>query len=96
MKHEFRVGSAAEFVNVHPEALAVCLRTEGNNAIENPEEQVDHRQDEAEQRGDSEQLGKELAALGSEQARGCKTPESGRGMNADRSRWVVDGESELK
>ena len=61
MDYEFGIGSAAQFVQVHADALAVRIDAEGNDAIEEPEEQIDQRQDKAEQGGDADELGDELA-----------------------------------
>ncbi len=38
MNHEFRVGAATEFVEIHADALAVGVDAEGDEAVENPEE----------------------------------------------------------
>ena len=66
MDDKFRIGSAAEFVKIHAEAFAIGVRTEGYPSIQQPEQQIEDRQDEAEECGDADKLGNELAALGSE------------------------------
>ena len=96
MDDEFRVGAAAEFVQVHADALAVGVDAEGDDAVEQPEEQVDERQEKAEQRGDADELGDELACLRGEEARGEESPEAADGVNGDGAGGIVDGDGELK
>ena len=96
MDYEFGVGSAAQFVEVHADALAVGIDAEGDDAVEQPEEQIDEGQKEAEEGGDADELGDELAGLRREDSRGEESPKSAGGMNGDGAGGVVDGEGELE
>jgi hypothetical protein len=89
---ELRIGAAAQFVQVHADALAVGVHAEGNDAVEQPEEQVDQRQHQAEQRGDADQLGHELAGLRREDAGGEQSPQAADGVDGDGAGGVVDGD----
>jgi hypothetical protein len=93
---EFWVGATAELVQVHADALAVSVYAEGYPAIENPEKQIDERQDEAEERGHAHKLGNELTWLSSEDARGNETPEAADGVDRKGAGGIVDGDGQLK
>src|SRR5208283_1517868 len=55
--YKLRVGAAAQLVQVHADALAVWVDAEGRHAVEQPEEQIDERQHQAQQGGNTHQLG---------------------------------------
>jgi hypothetical protein len=52
--YKFRVSSAAKFVQVHADALAVNVHTERNCAIDKPKKQIDKRQNKTKQGGDAD------------------------------------------
>ena len=85
VNHKLRISPAAQFVQVHADALAVGVYPEGNHAVEQPEEQVDQRQHQAEQRGDAHQLGQQLPCLWGEDARGQQSPQPADSVNRDGS-----------
>src|SRR5580658_7778888 len=74
--HELGLGAAAELVQIHADAFAIVVGAEGDYAVEGPEDQADEREHQAEQGGDANQLGNELAGLRSEGASGDESPEA--------------------
>ena len=96
MDYEFRIGSAAEFVQIHADALAVSIHAESDDAIEQPEEQIDERQNHTKQGSDADELGEKLSRASSEDAGGCQSPKAGNGVRGNSAGWVVDGDCEFE
>ena len=96
MNDKLRISAAAQLVQVHADTLAVRIHSEGNDAVEQPEEQIDQGEEDAEESGHAHQLGDELAGLRGEESGGQKSPEAGGGVNGDRARGVVDGYGEFQ
>ena len=93
---KFRISPAAQFVEVHADALAVGVDAEGDYAVEEPEEQIDERQDQAKEGCNAYQLGDELACLTGEEARGNESPKAADGVNGDGAGGIVDGDGEFE
>jgi len=99
---ELRVGSAAEFVEVHAEAFAFALRTEGHDFVEQAEDEVNDGDEHPEQGGDADQLGEDLSgavSLGREsphEADGDESPDAHDAVYDDGSGGVVDGHSQFQ
>lgn len=81
MDDELRIGVAAEFVEVHSNALAVCIDAEGQDAIERKEEQIGKGKNQSEQGRHCDQLGQELTTCGGEAACGNEPPEAAGGVD---------------
>jgi hypothetical protein len=90
MDDEFGVGAAAQFMQIHADALTVCVDTEGHKAIEGYQEQVGYGQDQAEQSCDANELGKELSFSWSEAACRDESPEAACRVHGNGSGWVVE------
>jgi hypothetical protein len=85
MNDELRIGAAAKFMQVHADALSVGVDAEGNDAVEDFEEQIDEREEQAQDGCDANQLRNELAWLRSEEACGDESNERAGGVHGDRS-----------
>ena len=68
----------------------------GTTRLSSAEEQIDKRQNEAEQRGDADELGEKLPRLRRKKARGDQSPQSRGGVHGDGARGIVDGERKFK
>ena len=83
MNDELGVGAAAEFVEVHADALAVRVDAEWDDAVEHAEKQIDERQEQAQDRSNPNELGNELTRLRSEEARGDESDKCARRVYRD-------------
>ena len=63
MNDEFGIGSAAKLVQVHADALAVRIDAERNEVIEKGKEEIDEREDDADEGCNADELRHELSRL---------------------------------
>ena len=80
---ELGISAAAEFVEVHADALSVDVDAEWDDAIEHFEEQIDERQEQAQDGCNANQLCDELAWLRREEACGDESNERAGGVDRD-------------
>jgi hypothetical protein len=74
--HELRVCAAAQFVQVHANAFAVCVHTERNESIQRKKGDGKRRKKNAEQCGNAYELRQELPMLRREDSSGRQAPQS--------------------
>src|ERR1700739_652109 len=83
MNHELRIRIAAEFVKVHAKALSIRIYAQRQHAIHQPENEINQRQHQSQQRRNSNKLCSKLALLRCENPSRGKPPQSRGSMNAD-------------
>src|ERR1035438_2046885 len=93
--YEVGISAASQLVQVHADALAVRVHAEGMHTVEQPEKQVDQRQNKAEQSGDAHQLSHQLTGLIGEDADSEQSPKASRGVNGNCAGGIVDGKGKL-
>ena len=91
VNHELRISSATEFVQVHAHAFAVGIDAKCNHAVKQRIEQVDQRENHAEQRGNTHELREHLPRLWREEARGQQSPQAAHGVDRDGAGVILVG-----
>src|SRR5580700_10005517 len=79
--HKLRICSTAKLVQIHPQPFPVWIDPEWHNPVEQLEKQVDERQENSQQRRNSNQLRQHLPLLRRENTRGEQAPQASHKMH---------------
>lgn len=96
MNYKFRIGSTADFVQIHAHPLAIGVDAERNEAVEERKKEINQGKKEAEECGDANQLREKLTRLGREKASRDQPPKTRCAVDSDGASGIVDGKRKFE